>query len=1015
MREKLIYFIRRIPYRICFILILGLIAGSANAQIGRGNILFEYYWGGGINDRLAQTYANPKWPDGWDTWEWRTSFVGPTNIGDGYATRVRGYLYPPADGDYTFWISSDNESELFLSTDDNPANIVMIATVMGTTTEGWTNPLEWSKYSAQKSALISLEASKRYYVEVAATEGGGGDNLAVGWGGPEIGNGPVVIEGQYLSPWIRPMDYIASEPNPANGESVVMETLLKWKAGVTAEWHDLYFGTTPDLGPANLVSRFPKSTTEYNYPTDFTPGQKYYWRVNEIEADDVTIYTGKLWSFTAAPVTAHSPTPKNGMKWVDVNAPLEWRPGKGAKSHDVYFGLNAADVAAGTSGTFKGNRLATTFNPDPLTESTTYYWRIDEHSETEVYPGELWSFTTIASSGLGAKADYFGNMNLEGGPILTRIEDSIDHRWEWDVEVLPGISDYISARWTADLEFAFTEPMTLITTSEDGVRLYVDGQLVIDNWAIHTATEDTYTFDVVAGQVVNIVLEWREETGNSVIKLSWQSPSTPKQIIPPGPLQMPRKANSPNPANGAVDVKHYTKLRWTSGVDAIQHDVYFGTNENDVRNATTTTVDIYKGRQDLEQTSYIPGTLERNITYYWRIDEIGSTQTWKGNVWSFTVASFIVIEDFEDYNDINNLIYNAWVDYSMNNTGMTVGHLQPPSAEQSIVHSGCQSMYIRYDNDGSVNEGTVLEQSGTLFYSEAEREWTDPQDWTKDDANSLAVWFRGLLPSTGSFKQAGQTYTMTATGADIWGSSDQFHFAYKRFSGNGEIKARVVSITNTHDSAKAGLMIRESLEPGSKHVMVVVQPSANTGIAFQRRAETDFASEQIINLTGMLAPRYLKLIRSGNTFTAQHSSNNLTWTKIESVNMPMLADCYIGLCLTSHNINEVCTAEFSNVSAPSGQWQSQDIGIESNIPEQLYLALQDDAGNSAVVNNTDPLATTLITWTEWNIPFTVFTNANPPVNMQAIKKLSIGVGDRNATQPGGSGTLYIDDIRLYLP
>jgi hypothetical protein len=409
-------------------LVLGLTAGSANAQIGKGNILFEYYWGGGINDRLAQTYANPKWPDGWDEWEWRTSFVGPTNIGDSYATRVRGYLYPPADGDYTFWISSDNESELFLSTDDNPANVVMIATVMGTTTEGWTNPLQWTKYPGQKSDVIYLEADKRYYVEVAATEGGGGDNLAVGWGGPVIGAGPVVIEGQYLSPWIRDMDYQASEPNPANEASAVMETLLRWKAGVSAEWHDLYFGTTSDLGQANLVTRLPKDTTEYNYPIDFTPSQKYYWRVDEIEADGVTIHTGNLWNFTAAPVIANTPIPKNGMKWVDVNTVLEWRPGKNAKSHDVYFGSNAADVAAGTGGTFKGNQLTTTFNPGPLTESTTYYWRVDEHSETEMYPGELWSFTTIASEGLGAKAEYYGNMNFEGSPILTRIEDSIDHR-----------------------------------------------------------------------------------------------------------------------------------------------------------------------------------------------------------------------------------------------------------------------------------------------------------------------------------------------------------------------------------------------------------------------------------------------------------------------------------------------------------------------------------------------------------------------------------------------------------
>jgi regulation of enolase protein 1 (concanavalin A-like superfamily) len=307
-----------------------------------------------------------------------------------------------------------------------------------------------------------------------------------------------------------------------------------------------------------------------------------------------------------------------------------------------------------------------------------------------------------------------------------------------------------------------------------------------------------------------------------------------------------------------------------------------------------------------------------------------------------------------------------------------------------------------------VNEGTDLAKTGTLLYSEAERQWSDAQDWTKNGTNSLTIWFRGLLASVGSFT-TGPPIKMTASGADIWGTSDQFHFAYKRLSGNGTITARVVSITNTNASAKAGVMIRESLDPDSKHAMVVIQPTS--GVAFQRRADVGIASEQIVNMTSIAAPRWLRLTRSGNTFTAYQSSNGIIWTSIGTVNMPMFADVYVGLCLTSHNINAICTAEFSNLATTStvtGNWQSQDIGIESNIPEQLYVALQDNANNTAVIKNTDPLATTLITWTEWNIPLTAFAG----VNLQAIKKMVIGVGDRADPKAGGSGTLYIDDIWL---
>jgi hypothetical protein len=132
------------------------------------------------------------------------------------------------------------------------------------------------------------------------------------------------------------------------------------------------------------------------------------------------------------------------------------------------------------------------------------------------------------------------------------------------------------------------------------------------------------------------------------------------------------------------------------------------------------------------------------------------------------------------------------------------------------------------------------------------------------------------------------------------------------------------------------------------------------------------------------------------------------------VNMPILLDVYVGLCLTSHNVDETCTAEFSDVTISgtvTGDWLSQDIGIKSNIAEPMYVVLADSASNSIVVNHPDPAASIIGIWTQWNIPFADFTG----VNMQAITKMSIGVGDRASTQPGTAGDLYIDDIGLMLP
>ena len=126
------------------------------------------------------------------------SFEAPTNWADNYGTRLRGYITAPVTGSYTFWIASDDKSELWLSTNDNPVNKVKIASV-----PDWTEPHEWDKFPSQKSAAISLTAGQLYYVEALQKEGDGGDNLSVGWAKPgQATSAPSeVIPGSVLSPF----------------------------------------------------------------------------------------------------------------------------------------------------------------------------------------------------------------------------------------------------------------------------------------------------------------------------------------------------------------------------------------------------------------------------------------------------------------------------------------------------------------------------------------------------------------------------------------------------------------------------------------------------------------------------------------------------------------------------------------------------------------------------------------------------------------------------------------------
>jgi len=143
-----------------------------------GPVLREYWTGIGgtaVTD-LTQQPAYPGSPSGTSR---EAAFEAPTDWADNYGTRLRAYLKAPADGAYTFWISGDDNCELWLSTDEWPAHRVKIAWV-----PGWTSPREWTKYAEQQSAPITLAAGQRCYIEALQKEGSGGDNLAAGWSIP---------------------------------------------------------------------------------------------------------------------------------------------------------------------------------------------------------------------------------------------------------------------------------------------------------------------------------------------------------------------------------------------------------------------------------------------------------------------------------------------------------------------------------------------------------------------------------------------------------------------------------------------------------------------------------------------------------------------------------------------------------------------------------------------------------------------------------------------------------------
>jgi len=752
---------------------------------------------------------------------------------------------------------------------------------------------------------------------------------------------------------------LASNPSPADGEQdAPRDVVLSWTPGIFADKHDVYFGTsltdvndaTTTVDPSS-VYRGRQDPDSYAVPETLAFSQTYYWRIDEVNAPpDSTIYKGGVWSFTAEPFAS---------------------------------AIDGNDITATASSFQEGRDPENTINGSGLDD--------DLHSAVEA---DMW-------------------LSSDTGPEPAWIQYDFDkvyklyQMWVWNY----------NGPWEFLLGFGFRDvTIEHSTNGTDWTELVGVSEFDRAPGKKDYAHSTTVEFDGLAAKYIKITAHsnWSIYTQYGLSEVRF--------------LYIPVRAREPNPANEEESVALDVVLGFRAGREATKHDVYFSDSRKAVANGAA-----YVGT--VLDTSYDAGSLhslELGKTYYWKINEVNDAEsptTWEGDLWSFDTLPYLVVDDVEDYNDYCNRIFYTWEDgwghsgdpacglapYAGNGSGSTVGNLKEPYAERTIVHEGSQSMPMDYDN------------SASPYYSQTAREWTVPQDWTIKGVKALSLWFRGHPAVVGSFSYDAATgiYTMDARGEDIWDVPDypgadvghyhdEFYYAYKRLSGNGSIEAQVLSVENTDGWAKAGVMIRETLDPNSAHAMVVVSPE--NGVAFQGRPNTggeSFNSPE--EPPEVEAPHWVRLSRSANLFTAEHSDDGATWEVLGTVrSLPMAGDVYIGLALTSHNVDETCTATFSDVTTSggvTGQWQSQDIGITKNVADQLYVAVEDSTGKSKVVNHVDSDAVLSDTWQEWNIPLKAFSDAG--VNVQSVKKIYIGVGDRDNPQPDGAGSLYIDDIRLY--
>ena len=167
------------------------------------------------------------------------------------------------------------------------------------------------------------------------------------------------------------------------------------------------------------------------------------------------------------------------------------------------------------------------------------------------------------------------------------------------------------------------------------------------------------------------------------------------------------------------------------------------------------------------------------------------------------------------------------------------------------------------------------------------------------------------------------SFTITAGGADVWGTSDHFHFVYQRVTGDVDIRARIKSVSAASAWSKAGVMIRASLDPSSPHTYMLA--SAGKGLAFQRRTAAGALSENTAG-AAVAPPQWVRLVRVGSTVTAYASSDGSAWTPVGGATVALPAAAYVGIAVTSHNEFTATTAVVSDVSVLPAGLSARDIG-----------------------------------------------------------------------------------------
>jgi len=418
-----------------------------------------------------------------------------------------------------------------------------------------------------------------------------------------------VTQGAVLSFTTAAAPTLAANFVPADSENnVPVETLLYWTAAPSVTGFDVYFGIDPDAvehaGHGSLEYKGYQTSKSFN-PPGMLGDTLYYWRIDTRGPGGTS--TGAVLSFRTAlppPQVTTPVVPADNAANAAYNTNLEWNISAGAGTvtgYDVYLSTNESDVVNGRTNAFKGRypAMPRVYDPADFLPDTQYFWRIDAVGPGGITQGLVLKFRVAALPQVvqNPPTPASGAHGVALDAVLAWIAGSgaASH----DV-YLGTDADAVSSATIASAEFKGNQA---------------------------AATFDPFGADDLEG---NTTYYWRIDEvspGGKTVGPVWNF------------MTVPARAIDPTPEDEDVGIDVNTELTWTAGDGAASHDIYLGTVEADVQNATTATPGIYKGNRT--SATYEPDTLAPNTVYYWRVDEVGGPGNGKtpGEVWQFTTGA----------------------------------------------------------------------------------------------------------------------------------------------------------------------------------------------------------------------------------------------------------------------------------------------------------------------------------------------------------------------------------------